>query len=125
MRHEAKMLAAGERHQIRALHLLRYRYPEKRQGCRRDVHDSHLLGRGPRGNARTADDERDVRRAFVDEEAVRQLAMVTEHLAVIGDHDDEGFVEAAVGAKRGDQATDLRVGARDFGVVRAVSRSWE
>src|SRR3989442_1309019 len=125
MRHETEVLAAGQRHQIRALHLLRYRYPEKRQGRRHDVHDSHLVGNDPSGDARTADDERDVRRAFVDEEAVRQLAMFTEHLTMIGDHDDEGLVEASVGAKRCEQAPDLRVSARDFGVVRAVSRSWE
>ena len=40
--------------------------------------------------------------------------MFTEHLAMIGDDDDERFVEAAVGAKRVDQAPDLRVGTTRF-----------
>ena len=125
MRHQPELLAAGERHQVRALHLGRHRDSKQRQGGRHDVDDPHLVGNDRRRHARTADDERDARRGFVDEEAVRQFAVFAEHLAMVGDHDDERVVEAAVGAKRVDQAPDLRVDVRDFGVVGAVSGSWE
>src|SRR3989442_1843948 len=125
MRHEAEVLAVRKRHQIRAVQLLRYRYAKKRKGRRHHVYDSHLIRNDAGRDARTADEERDMRRSFVDEEAVRQFAMFTEHLTMIGNDDDEGFVEAAIGTKRCEEAPDLRVRVRNFGVVRAVSRSWE
>ena len=78
-----------------------------------------------RRNARTVEDERNTGRCFVDEKAVRQFAMFTEHLTMVGDDDDQRLVETAIGAKRVDQAADLCVRARDFGVVRAIPRSRE
>jgi hypothetical protein len=51
-----------------------------------------------------------MRRGFVDEEAV-SIRRAAEHLAVIRHHDDDYVVEAAVGAKRIDQAADLGIGA--------------
>jgi hypothetical protein len=52
---------------------------------------------------------------------MRQFAVFTEHLTVIGDDHDKCLGQAAVGAKRFDQTPDLRVRVRDLGVVRAVS----
>ena len=99
--------------------------PEERERGRHDVDDAHLVRDYGRRHAGTVDDQGNMGGRFVDEEAVRGLAVLAQHLPVIGDHDDHRVREAAVGAQGVDQPSHLQIHVRDLGVVGAVSGSRE
>jgi hypothetical protein len=72
---------------------------------------------------RRADDERHTRHAFVDEEAVRLLAMIAEAFAVVAHDYDDRAIEEVVCVQVRDDAAHLRVGEGNLCIVRAAAQT--
>ena len=88
---------------------------EEREQRRRDVHRPR--GAAPplaAGHARARQDQRDPQRGLIDEEAVGQLAVLAQGLAVIGHHQDH---EPAAPLRGGHQAAHAGVGVGHLAVV--------
>ena len=59
-----------------------------------------------------------MQRRLVDQHGVRQLAVLTERLAVIGEHGHDGVLLVARGPEPGEETAELRVRKRDLAVVQ-------
>src|SRR5207249_5426055 len=70
-----------------------------------------------RPDRRSRDDERNVQRWLVGQQAVRGLSVFSERFTMIGDDDDERGVELTGRTKAIEQLAKLRVGERDLVVV--------
>src|SRR5438445_3444946 len=65
-----------------------------------------------------SDDERHPQHAFVDEQAVRALAMLAEALPVIADDHDDRAIQQSPFVQERQHAAELRVDKRNFAEVR-------
>jgi hypothetical protein len=100
-------------HEIDAVESARQWDAAQRGKRRREIDGAHGLIHDPRGDAGSADDHRHVQRRFVEQEAVRQLPMLAERLAVIADDGDDGVLPIDAG----EQAGNLGIGIGQLAVV--------
>ena len=122
-RHEIEPLPARERQQARALHGRRSGDPQQLQQRRHHVDDADLVRDHAWREARRRHHQRDAHGGVVDEEAVGQLAVLAQHLAVVAEHGHHRAPQASVGLERVEHAPELRVGGGDLGVVGAFERA--
>ena len=122
VRDEIQARTEREGLQARALDLFRRRHAEEVKRGRHHVDDPDLIGDLPYRHVRSRDDEGNANRGIVDEEAVLLLAVLAEHLAVIANHDHQRLGEPPARGQGVEQAADLCVGRRHFGVIRTVHR---
>ncbi len=120
-RRQPQALAVRQRQQVDALYFLRRRQAEPRQQGRQHVDDPHLAVDLRGRDARARDDQRDAHRRLVDEESVGHLAVLAQHLAVIGEHRHQRLPQPALSFECLEQPPDLGVGVGDLGVVGAVA----
>ncbi len=94
---------------------------EKRHRGRREVDETHRSVDGSWLHTGTRQDPWHPQRRVVDEDAVRNLAVLAERLAVIGRHRDQRRCRGL--AERIDQPPDLTVGLGDFLTVADGGRA--
>ena len=104
--------------QVASVQLRRRRQAQQAEERRGEVHGAHTVGHHrSRRNAWTGQQERHAQRRLVDEDGVRHLAVLSQRLAVVGEHGDHRIGLATGRAKPVEEAPELRVGEGDLAVV--------
>ncbi len=117
----ARLFCPDEREQVLTLHLSRNIYFQFLKHGWHQVGKIHQAGHDPgRRRTRQMNDERNVQRGVIDEEAVGFLAVLAQTFAMIAAENDHGVVIQSFGFQEMNEASDLRIRESDLTVVGTV-----
>jgi hypothetical protein len=112
-----RRLIPHERKEAHAVHR-ETRQTQRIQDRRHDVDEARDILDPPRAEPREEDDQGHADGALIEKDSVSVLAVITERLAVISDHDDQRAIQKAPPVEGDQDARDLRIDECDRTQVR-------